>query len=207
VQDLLSRSQLLALTRTVFGEVAKHPELLVGDSATDPKNTVLAQVIGSVARALGEDPLLVTSGAGFVELVQIALAVAVKNADKLIDADSANPGTNLLFGLLKQIVTAVTEAKDPRQLLSREVFVNIVRRVLETASANLQVLVGDQPKAVQATVAAALELAAGPLDARVNGANLPVLIQQLLHQVLWEELDLAEKKALEQAALRILKAA
>ena len=207
VQDLLSRSQLLDLTRVIFGEVAKHPDLLVGGSAADPKNTVLAQVIGSVARALGDDPLGMTNGAGFVELVQIALAVAVQNADKLVDTKSTSPTTNLLFSLLKQIVTAVTEAKDPRQLLSRAVFVDIVRRVLTTASANLQVLVGPQPKAVQATVAAALELASGALANQVNGANLPLLIQQLLHQVLWEELDLAEKKALEQAALRILKAA
>lgn len=207
VQDLLSRSQLLDLTRVIFGEVAKHPDLLVGGSAGDPKNTVLAQVIGSVARALGDDPLGMTNGAGFVELVQIALAVTVQNADKLVDTKSTSPTTNLLFSLLKQIVTAVTEASDPRQLLSRAVFVDIVRRVLATASANLQVLVGSQPKAVQGTVAAALELASGALANQVNGANLPLLIQQLLHQVLWEELDLAEKKALEQAALRILKAA
>lgn len=206
VQDLLSRAQLLDLTKIVFGEVAKHPELLVGSAAT-PKNTVLAQVIGSVARALGDDPLLVTHGAGFVQLVQVALAVAVQNADKLIDTKSTSPTTNLLFDLLKQVVSTITAAKDPRQLISRDVFVDIVGRVLATASANLEVLIGNQPKAVQDTVAAALELASGALENRVNGANLPLLIQQLLHQVLWEELDLGEKKALEQAALRILKAA
>lgn len=205
VQDLLSRSQLLDLTRVVFGEVAKHPELLVGDPAADPKNTVLAQVIGSVARALGDDPLLVTHGAGFVELVKVALAVAVQNADKLIDTKSASPTTNLLFGLLKQVVTAVNAAKDPRQLLSRDAFIEIVRRVLTTASANLPVLLGPQPKAIQDTVAAAMELASGALAERINGANLPQLIQRLLHRVLWNDLDLSEPKALEQAALSILK--
>lgn len=204
VQDLLSRTQLLDLTKVVFGEVAKHPELLVG-SAAEPKNTVLAQVIGSVARALGNDPLLVTHGTGFVQLVQIALTVAVQNTQKLIDTKSTNPATNRLFDILKQIVTAVTAATDPRQLLSREVFVDIVRRVLITASANLDVLVGNQPKAVQHSVAAALALASGALENRVNGANLPSLIQQLLHQVLWDELNLSETSALEHAALRILK--
>jgi hypothetical protein len=206
VQDLLSRTQLLDLTKVVFAEVAKHPEVLVG-SAADPKNAVLAQVIGSVARALGDDPLLVTHGAGFVQLVQIALTVTVQNAASLIDTKSASPGTNLLFDILKQVVTAVTAAKDKRNLMSREVFVEIVRRVLTTASANLDELLGDQPKAVQETVAAALELADGALKNRVNGSNLPLLIQQLLHQVLWEELNLGEKTALEQAARRILKAA
>lgn len=207
VQDLLSRAQLLDLTRAIFAEVAKRPELLVGGSAVDPRNTVLAQVIGSVARALGDDPLLVTHGTGFVELVRIALGVAVQNADKLVDTKSASPATNLLFELLKQVVTAVTTAKDPRQLISRDVFVDIVRRVLTTASANLEVLVGGQPKAVQETVTAVLGLASGVLENRVNGANLPLLIQQVLLQVLWEELNLREQTALEQAALRILKAA
>jgi len=204
VQDLLSHNQLLDLTRIVFGEVARHPELLVG-SAADRKNTVLAQVISSVARALGDDPLAVTRGAGFVQLVQIALTVAVQNADKLIDTKSASPTTNLLFDLLKQVVSAVTMAKDPRGLLSRDLLVEIVRRVLPTASANLEVLVGNQPKAIQQTVTATLELASGALAKRVNAANLPLLIQQLLHQVLWEELDLDEMEALEQAARRILK--
>jgi len=206
VQDLLSRTQLLDLTRIIFDQVAKHPELLVG-SAADPKNTVLAQVIGSVARALGDDPLLVTQGAGFVQLVQLALTVAVQNADQLIDTKSASPTTNLLYNLLKQVVTAVTTVKDPRQLVSRDVFVEIVRRVLATASANVEVLVGDQPKAVQDTVTATLELASDALAKRINGANLPLLIEQLLHQVLWGELDLREQNALEQAALRVLKTA
>lgn len=206
VPDLLSHAQLLDLTRTVFNEVSKRPDLLVG-SAADPKKTVLAQVIGSVARALGDDPLRVTHGAGFVQLVRDALAVTVQNADKLIDAESASPATNLLFKILKQVVAAITTAQDPRGIISRDVFAEIVRRVLATASANLEVLVGNQPHAVQDTVAAALELASGALENRVNGDNLPLLIQRLLHEVLWEELDLGEKNALEQTARRILKAA
>jgi hypothetical protein len=206
VPDLLSHAQLLDLTRTVFNEVSKRPDLLVG-SAADPKKTVLAQVIGSVARALGDDPLRVTHGAGFVQLVRDALAVTVQNADKLIDAESASPATNLLFKILKQVVAAVTTAQDPRGIISRDVFTEIVRRVLATASANLEVLVGNQPHAVQETVTAALELASGALENRVNGDNLPLLIQRLLHEVLWEELDLGEKNALEQTARRILKAA
>ena len=50
-----------------------------------------------------------------------------------------------------------------------------------------------------------MELASGALAERINGANLPQLIQRLLHRVLWNDLDLSEPKALEQAALSILK--
>jgi hypothetical protein len=57
------------------------------------------------------------------------------------------------------------------------------------------------------TVRTALALASGGLQNRINGANLPVLIEHLLLAVLWEELDLAGHAAVELAARHILKAA
>ncbi|MBM4019948.1 MAG: hypothetical protein FJ288_16775, partial [Planctomycetes bacterium] len=72
-QDLLSKKQLVELTRVVFAEVAQHPEQLLGDQLDEEKKTALAQIIGSVACALGEDPARWVNGASFVELVRMAL--------------------------------------------------------------------------------------------------------------------------------------
>ncbi len=119
---LLSRRQLVDLAELVFEEVASHPEQLLGDSLDQPRRTALAQVIGSLASALGDDPARLTHGEGLLELLQTALRVSVRNADKLLDLDSEDPKTNLLFRVTQEIAEAALEAPDTRMLLSREVF-------------------------------------------------------------------------------------
>jgi hypothetical protein len=207
VQDLLSKSQLVDLTRIVFAEVARNPEQLLGEHLNEEKKTALAQVIGSVARALGDNPQRLVNGEGLVELVRLSLRVAVHNAGKLIDTSSSNPRTNLLFQMLRELVAAIDLDGHPRQLVSREVFLEIARRVLPLASANLETMVEDRVKPIEETIRVALELGGGALQNRINGANLPVLIEQLLRQVLWKELNLTEATAVELAACRALKAA
>jgi hypothetical protein len=207
VQDLLSKKQLADLARIVFLEVARHPEQLLGQELDNEKKTALAQIIGSVARALGENPARLVNGAGLVELVRLSLRVAVQNAGKLIDTSSTNPKTNVLFQILSELVAAIDRDKDPRQLVTREVFLEIARRVLSVASANLETILEERARPVEETVRIALALARGALENRINGANLPVLIEQLLRQVLWKELSLGEANAVELAARRVLQAA
>jgi hypothetical protein len=206
IQDLLSRRQVVDLTRVVFLEVARSPELLVGDTASDPKKTVLAQVIASVAKALGDEPTLLTDGAGVIELTQVALRATLRNADRLIDTEKLTPGSNVLFQILKQIVATVAESEDPRKLVTREVFQEIVERTLPVVSANLEAL-EDQPKVVARAIGAGLELARGALAGRINGDNLAPLIGQLLHRAVWNELKLDDAPQLKEAALTILHAA
>jgi hypothetical protein len=207
IQDLLSRRQVVELTQIVLGEVAKHPEQLLGGVDGEPRKTVLAQVIASVAKALGDEPTLITNGEGFLQLVSIALEVALNNSRLLIDTESASPATNLLYELLRQVVTTTTQAQDPRQLLNREVFTEIIARVLPLASANLNSFLGTRPKMVAESLTLALGLARGALADRVNGTNLPSLVEGLLRAALWQEVDLDDSGKVKDTALAILRAA
>jgi hypothetical protein len=206
IQDLLSRRQVVELARVVLHETARSPELLLGEATTDPKKTVLAQVIASVAKALGDEPTLLTNGAGVIQLTQVALRVTLQNADKLINTEKLSPATNLLYQILEQVVSTLTEEKDPRNLITREVFAEIVERILPVVSANLESL-GSEPKLVATAIASGLELARGALAGRINGDNLAPLIEELLTRALWSELSLDEKPDLKVAALEILRAA
>lgn len=202
IKNLLSARQLTELARVVFAEVAAHPEQLLGDHLDENKRTALAQIIASVARALGEEPTRLVNGTSFLQLVRGALQVAVKNADQLLDLDSTSPTTNVLFKTLQQTADAVL-AGDTRKIVSREVFVELVQRVLPVVSSNLgPLLAGD--KVVAETISKVLALANDALKMRINGANLPLLVEALLRQVLPGQLKLNEPTALLQAAVTIL---
>lgn len=191
-RELLSRRQLVELASITFEEVARHPEQLLGDSLDEPRRTALAQVIGSVAAALGDDPKQLLNGEGVLELVPTALRVSLRNADKLLDLDSEDPETNLLFRITREMAEAALEADDPRKLISREVFLEMVERALPVVSANVGPLLGEGQPLVKQVVTTALDLASGPLENRTNGENLPALVQQLLTDVLRDELNLAQ---------------
>lgn len=207
IQDLLSHRQVVDLSKLVLEAVARHPEQLLAGGGSDPRKAVLAQVIASVARALGDEPTLLTNGEGFLRLVRTGLRVTVNNADVLVDTHSANPTTNLLFGILQQVVSTVGATEDPRHLINREVFGEIIERVLPLASANIEKLLGDEPKLVAESLAVALALAQKTLSHRIDGANLPPLVAGLLVRALWAELDLDDAEAVRTAALVILRAA
>jgi hypothetical protein len=206
VKDLLSRQQLVSLMGIVFKEVAKHPEQLLGDAQIGDRKAALAQIIGSVARALGDDPRRFVNGEGFVILIETALRTGAKNADKLLNLDTTNTRDNVLFNVIQQTVGAIAEAGDPRRLVNREVFLDLVERILPVVSANIAGLV-DAPQAVQDAIVAALELDQGALEGRINGENLPALIVKLLTDVLWDDLDLTEAGAVLRSATEALKAA
>jgi hypothetical protein len=206
VKDLLSRQQIISLMGVVFEEVAKHPEQLLGDTELGDRKAALAQIIGSLARALGEKPELLINGEGFVTLAEIALKTAAKNADKLLDLNTMNTRNNVLFKAIQQTVDAIVETGDSRKLLSRDVFLDLVERILPIVSANLDGLI-EAPEAVHDAVGTALQLANGSLQGRINGENLPVLTAELLIEVLWEELDLTESTAVTRSAIDVLKAA
>jgi hypothetical protein len=207
IQDLLSHRQVVDLSKLVLTEVARHPEQLLGDVSGDSNKAVVAQVVASVARALGDEPMLHTNGAGFLRLVGTGLRVAVNNADQLVDIKSSDPTTNVLYGILKQVVSSISAAEDRRHLINRDVFGEIMDRVLPLASANLERILGEQPKIVAESLGVALELAQNRLRNRIDGANLPALVEGLLVRALWDELKLDDAAAVKSAALLILRAA
>ena len=147
------------------------------------------------------------NGEGFIELVEIALATAMRNAAKLLDLDTIATARNLMFKILQQVVLGILEAEDERGLVSRDVFLDIAKRVLPVVSANLEPLLADQPDIVKRTVVKAIALAHGALENRISGENLPELIERMLKQALWDELNLDEPTAVKRAATDILRAA
>lgn len=207
VRDLLSKKQRADMMRIVFNEVAKSPEHLLAGIDDDARRSTLAQVIGSVARALGEDPGKLVTGEGFLELLKITLNTAVFNADKLLKLDSQSVGTNIVFKVLQQISTAVLEHSDPRQLVSRSVFLMIVEKALPVVSSNLDGILEGGDQQIKAVISKVLDLANDTLDNRVNGANLPDLAEAFLKRVLRGELNLNEDGATLNAATEILNAA
>lgn len=206
VKDLLSRRQLVSLMGVVFDEVAKHPEQLIGKAALGDRKAALAQILGSVANALGDDPSRFVNGEGFVMLAEIVLQTAAKNADKLLDLGNTDPKKNILFQVIQQAVAALSEGDEPSKLVNREVFLDITEQILPVVSANLAGLL-DAPKAIKETITTALRLTNEDLAGRVNGENLPDLIVGLLSEVLWGELDLEEQGAVLKVATLALKAA
>ena len=207
VKDLLSKKQRIGMMRIVFNEVAKNPEHLLAGMDDDTRKSALAQVIGSVARALGEDPGKLVTGEGVLELLKTTLHTAVLNADKLLKLDSQSVGTNIVFKVLQQISTAVLEHSDPRQLVSRGVFLMIVEKALPVVSANLDGIVDGGDDQIKAVISKVLDLANDTLQNRVNGANLPDLTEEFLKRVLRGELNLEEEVATLNAATEILDAA
>lgn len=206
--DLLSRTQLVELSRAVFNEVAENPEHLLGTDSPNVKETALAQIIGSVARALGENPGLLVTGDGVLRLMRGAIRVTILNADKLIDPSKPGTKNNLLFKVLNEVASVIKdEDNDPRGIVTREVFLEIVGRVLPVVSANVEPLLDDDASVVGQTIMTALELASGVFENRTNGANLPILIEGLLRKALWGELDLEEQDDVKIAAKEMLRAA
>ncbi len=92
------------------------------------------------------------NGEGLVELVRGTLRVAVHNADKLLDLDNTDIRKNTLFQVIQKTVEAIAASGDPRQLISREVFQDIMRRVLPVVSANVAGLENDTVSLAVTTV-------------------------------------------------------
>jgi hypothetical protein len=207
VRNLLSTAQLERLTAIVFQQVARNPEQVLGGIGDEPRRTALAQILGSLASALGDDPAKLVNGSTLVDLIESTLHVALKNSDKLLDSTSIDPQTNLLFTVLAALSQAARSGDDARKLIGRDVFLETAQRILPIVSANLDPLLGGDAEIVKQAVQAALELSTGTFENRINGANLPPLIAGLLRRALQRELSLSDHASVENAADLLLRMA
>lgn len=207
IKDLFSKKHLLGLTTVIFEEVAKQPEKLLGIDTSDEQRTALAQITASVATAVAQAPERLISGEGLVEILRGAIQVTVNNVDLLLDLNTNDPRQNLLFKFIQQAAEAVRETEDPRQILSREVFEEIILGILPLVSSNIDAFLPDEAAKVATTIRVALALSAGPLKHFINGDNLPVLVERLLWSAIWSQMDLNDTIGVKKAALNILKEA
>lgn len=205
LKELFSKNQLIELTKIIFKEVAEDPERLLGDSIGDVKKTALAQIIASVSKAFGEDPRKIINGEGALEVLREALDIAVSNTDKLLDLDTDDPTTNVLYKIMKDVVAVAVNVQDTRKLLSRKVLRDILGKVLNTVSGNLNSILGGNADILAKVITVAIELANDTLANQINGKNLPMLIDKLLKDVLNGELQPHDANAILDSARNILK--
>ena len=187
--------------------MAKHPQQLLAGVGNDARRTVLTQVIASVAMSLGDRPGTLVNGATFGELTHTVLTITLKNRDKLLDLQSPDPRTNLVFKTLVALASEAGSGRDSRRLLDREVFLATATRVLRAVSDDFDPNQPVGPGLVGEAMAAALVLATGTLRHRINGGNLPLLTDGLLRPALLGELRLTDSQAVEATALQLLRAA
>jgi hypothetical protein len=211
LKGMLTRDRLIALTGIVFQEVARDPEALLRAGSSNPKRTVIAQAIGSIAEALGGHPEQLVSADGFLELTKTAASMALLNAGQLLDLGQITPKKNLLFKISQAAISGIAGAKtthdnDNRQLLNRVVVLDILQRVLTVSSANAGPFLEDsKDQRIAQTIIGVVGLANGDLKGRINGANLPILIEKILIPVLWDELKPDNKLAFAQSAHTLLR--
>ena len=203
---LLSRRHLVALTTMALEAVARNPEHLL-DGGDDPRRTALAQIIGSVAAAMGDDPARLVTGEGLLAIVRVALRAGVRNRNGLLDLHTVDPRTNPLCRVLAEVAGGVLSADDPRRLLSRDVVLEVARETLEAAAVHAAALGGHPEPVVRETVASAIALAQTALADRVDGTRLPALIRGLLARVLAGTLDQRDAAAMRLAADDLLRIA
>lgn len=194
VAHILSKNQLLELFSLAFSEVAKDPARLLGDTA-DGQKAALAQIVGSLATALGSDPRKLVTGEGFLSLIRTTLITTMRNADKLLDLNDQDVRTNIAFQVIREVSETIQNHADPRKLVSREVFLSLTQRVLETASTNVGTLTAGK---IGSTVTSILDLASGDLQNRINGGNLPILVEAALKKALRGTLDPEDTLAIKQ---------
>ncbi|HYC55614.1 MAG TPA: hypothetical protein VEL28_11845 [Candidatus Binatia bacterium] len=207
VKDLFSSKQLVELSRIAFEQVARHPEQLLGNAGDDPRRMALAQILASVASAAGADPQRLLTGAGFIDLAEAALLVTVKNADKLLHLEKDDPTTNVLYSVLAAVAGALADPGANARLVDRDTFVAIGASILPVVSNNLDRILGTDATVVRDTVAAALQLGTGELANRINAGNFPILVEDLLRDVLLGDLAPNDRAAVAEAAAELLRLA
>ena len=177
VKDLMSTTLLAEMTSILLTQVAKNPDKLLGGKDVDPKNKVLAQIIGSVSAVVAKDPKRLGDGETYLELLEVALSVTLKNTDKLLNLDTNSPKDNLLYKVLQQM-SEIVLANDIRNLVDPEVWVDMVQRVLPIVSSNVGVI--SQRPLVKTAVKQALQLASAGLSDNLNGENLSGAVAEIL---------------------------
>ncbi|MDA8138655.1 MAG: hypothetical protein M0036_08370 [Desulfobacteraceae bacterium] len=205
IKDLFDREQMVALTKIVLESVANHSYLVTMPAGAGDRDSALAQIIGAVSFPMAQAPDHLRTKQTLLTILQMAMTIAGHNSDRLVASGGSGPAKSILFRTIQQVVTAVSAGEDQRGLVQREEFLEIVRRILPVVSANIQPLMKDNSRQVEQTIRQALVLSTSALSFQINGANLPRLIEQLLVQILWEELDLGDDKAVEGTARLILR--
>lgn len=206
LQDLLSTQQLISLSQIIFNEVAQHPEQLLGKGSTgpDPKITALAQIVGSVGKALGDDPKKLISGDGLLTLIQTAIRTAAQNVNNLLDLDNQASETNFIYKVLQALTEGFSQSQGIQDFKTGGMFVNTACRVIVTVSNNLGFATGGKDGIPGLIVELMTRTGGQDVWSRLNSGNFPLVFNGLLRQVMLGKLKLDDAGAIQPAVIKIL---
>ncbi len=205
---LFTTKQMIALSRMVFQEVARNPEHLLGfENKGKPEETVLAQIIASVANSLGEEPRKLITGEGALALLHTAIQTGMQNADKLLRRNTPGITDNLLYQLLKETVQPLAEKLtqgNVQSLINRQVIAETATRMLVTTANNLEPFLNGKATLIRELMQIMLESATANFATRLNAGNFAVVFEMLLRKLLLGRLDLTKKDVVITALQEVL---
>ena len=198
LRRLLSTETMIAIASDAFAAVAAHPEKLLNRraGATGPRTTALAQILGSVAAAVAEDPAGLATASTYRELAGVAIDAAVPNIDLLIDLDDDDPKTNELFRILRETLTAVATADDRRGLVDRSFVGDVAKRLLPVVASKAKTYFGfrdaaadEAARPITRVVGLVMGVAGDLATGSVGTDRLPGLIATTVEDILKGTVD------------------
>ena len=182
---LLSQDHLLGLVQTVFGAVAQHPEALFQGVGNNPQRSALAEIVGSVAAAVGSDAKNLLNGDGFLKLLGVVLQAFAGNPDRLLELNPQDPKQTILAKVLASVSTSATRylKTGGRNLLAGDTLLQLMDAALATVSQNTDGFKQD-PDVVTTVMDRLLKAASQPLQNQMDAPNLLTAFAPILRQAL-----------------------
>lgn len=180
LRDLISANQLNTIFKVLLNEVAKNPDVLLGENSSVGEKAVLTQVLTSITASFGSNPAKIATGDGLVELILNLSKIALSNIDQFIKVDNSDPKQNLLYQVLNDAVGSLLSVDDPRNILSRQTLADTLSSVLSTVSDNVDELAPSQNNLVKLVIQKVLNAASDTLKSNINSGNFAYLVSVIL---------------------------
>lgn len=180
LRDLISANQLNIIFKVLLNEVAKNPDVLLGENSSVGEKAVLTQVLTSITASFGSNPAKIATGDGLVELILNLSKIALSNIDQFIKVDNSDPKQNLLYQVLNDAVDSLLSVDDPRNILTRQTLADTLSSVLSTVSDNVDELAPSQNDLVKLVIQKVLNAASDTLKSNINSGNFAYLVSVIL---------------------------
>jgi len=203
-QVVLSKRQLKDVAVFALQQAARRPSFVLAP-ITGPGGAPLARILGSTMLALEAAPRGLLHHDDSLLVMEVVLANGLDNSARLLDSADPSLRGNPLYAYLRHIVDGVAGVSARTGCTGPGVLVDVVRRLLPLASVNSGTP-GERAELMSKLIERSAALAVNDLDGWVTSANFPVLVEGLLRQLLWRELDLNDDGTLIDAARAILRA-
>ena len=95
---VFSTAQLIEIGRIILNHTAATPQMVVA------QDEALAQLVGTVAVAMANDPKLLIDGEDWIEIVKVAAAEAAANPGRLFKLDPNDPGQTMAAQLIAVVL-------------------------------------------------------------------------------------------------------